>query len=288
MTVEQKPVRLAALRTLLDDPSPVVRSAVRDELNRMGQDGVAFLQSVVRSGDPVLRGVAGNLLSEIGGEDAVLRFREFIASFQYELETGSLILARAGMGDIDINASRAFLDEVAACCQSRLLGVVSPVEQCKVLNRVIFHEYEFGGDKANFYDPANSYLPMVIERRLGLPITLAILYLLIAERCDIQLEPVGVPGKFMVGCFADEEPFYIDVFEKGAFREQSDIHALLRSHDIPYDVSYYMPTPVGEVLCRCCRNLIVAYDRSGDENRRDLFRSFVDSFEEAYRRHAES
>lgn len=254
----------------------------------MEREGVDFLRTVARGKDPKLRPIASKLLGDIGGKDAIHQFEDFIDSFQYELETGALMLARAGAVDFDLNQCRRFLDEVAFRCRELMLDPGSPAEQCKVLNRVIFHEYGFSGDADSFYDPANSFLPLVIERRRGLPITLSILYLLIADRCGLQLEPVGVPGKFMVGCFLEDEPFYIDVYEGGVFREQHDIHTMLRSHAIPYDDSYFMPTPVGEILCRCCRNLIVAYDRLGNSSGRDLFRSFVDSFEDAYRRHAES
>ncbi len=288
MSSHTNQTRQAALRSLLDDPSPTVRAAVRTELVRMERQGIDFLRAVAKQKADPLALIATRLLDEIGGKDSVLQFEDFIDSFQYELETGALMLARAGLQDCDITVCRRFLDEVAFRCRELIIEPSSPSEQCKVLNRVIFHEYGFSGAAENFYDPANSFLPLVLERRRGLPITLSIVYLLVADRCGIQLEPVGVPGRFMVGCFLEDEPFYIDVFEGGAFREQQDIHVMLRSHAIPYDDSYFMPTPVGEVLCRCCRNLIVAYERSENVQGRDLFRSFVDAFEDAYRRHAES
>lgn len=283
MTKNELNCRKASLTSLIDDPSPLVRTAVREECIRLGKAGLDLLRCLCEHEAPEIRLRAMQLLKEISAEDTVQQFERFIASHEYELETGALLLARTVDKEVNAGDCCAFLDEVALRCRELLILPTTAVEQCKVLNRVLFHEYGFRGDIENYYNPANSFLPEVIRRRKGLPITLAMVYLLVAERCGIQLEPVGIPGKFMVGCFLDDEPFYIDVFERGAFREREDIHFLLRSHNIDYEDAFFMPTPVGEVLCRCCRNLVAAYERSGEVAKRDLFRSFVDAFDHAYR-----
>lgn len=286
MTNHELSCRKASLTVLIDDPSPLVRAAVREECIRLGAAGQELLRSLCEHDDLAVRQQATHLLKEIVAEDTVQHFERFIASHQYELETGAILLARTVDKAVDAGNCCAFLDEVALRCRELLILPTTVWEQCKVLNRVLFHEYGFRGDNDNYYNPANSFLPDVIRRRKGLPITLAMIYLLVAERCGIQLEPVGVPGKFMVGCFQEDEPFYIDVFERGAFREKEDIHQLLRAHNIDYEDAFFMPTPVGEMLCRCCRNLVAAYERGGDTVKRDLFRSFVDAFDHAYRGNA--
>ena len=82
-----------------------------------------------------------------------------------------------------------------------------PLEICSVMNRVLFHEYGFRGAGKDFENPQNSFLHRVLERRKGLPITLSVIYILIARRLGFDLEPIGLPGRFMVGCFSDERPF---------------------------------------------------------------------------------
>ena len=90
----------------------------------------------------------------------------------------------------------------------------SSLEVCKILNRVIFHEFEFRGEKEDFYNPDNSFLGKVLDNRRGIPLTLSVVYLLVADRFGFQLEPVGFPVRFMLGCFEEEVPFYIDPFSE--------------------------------------------------------------------------
>src|SRR5690606_32768499 len=157
-----------------------------------------------------------------------------------------------------------------------------------IINRVLFHDFDFRGNVENYTDPDNSFLDQVLERRRGLPLSLSILYLLVAERLGITLEPIGLPGHFMVGCFVDNAPFFIDPFDGGMFRSPEEIFLFLRSHDISPTLADLAPTPVREVLCRCCRNLANHYESNGDAGHAALFDSFVAEFESTYTRHTTS
>ena len=79
-----------------------------------------------------------------------------------------------------------------------------------------------------FTKPVATEVLTETARRKGIPISLSILYLLVAHRLDLELEPVGLPGHFIVGCFTDGLPFFIDPFDRGVFREADEILALLR------------------------------------------------------------
>ena len=83
-----------------------------------------------------------------------------------------------------------------------------------------------------YTDPQNSLIDQVLGRRQGIPISLSIVYLLVASRVGLELEPVGLPGHFLVGCYRDRPPFFIDPFEQGAFRTRDEIYALLRARQI--------------------------------------------------------
>lgn len=276
--------RRQALLTLLDDPSPLVRRAVREELLRSGNAAVKFLRRARNEFDGDIRIQADLLLRELFGEDSQNVFRNFIRSTNYELETGMLLLERAVDETVVALTYRQFLDEVSDRCRELLPGAGTAWEKCRTINRVIFGEYGFIGDVEYFYDPQNSLLSKVIERRRGLPLSLSVLYLLVAERCGLQLEPVAMPGRFMVGCFLDKEPFYIDPFEGGVFRDETEIHAMLRAHKIEPDPAYMAPCPVGEVLLRCCRNLVRQFRRYGNEENAGMFADFVAEFEAVYSR----
>ncbi|MBI5689726.1 MAG: hypothetical protein HZC55_06475 [Verrucomicrobia bacterium] len=160
-------------------------------------------------------------------------------------------------------------------------------EKCRVLNRVLFHEWGFHGNVEHYTDPRNSFLDQVLERRTGIPLSLCIVYLLVAGRAGLELEPVGLPGHFLVGCFSDHLPFFVDPFERGVFRDAAEIFELLRANQVAPKLSDLAPTPVREVLCRSCRNLVNHYSAGREIERARLFASFVEEFEATHAREAQ-
>jgi len=292
MHVETKKLSEAqreALSSLLDDSSPAVRRALLLEFERLGQEGVTFLQGVARGHHRVLGWHANWFLSELKFTDPVAEFRGFIRSLNYELETGALLLSRTVFPDVDIGACCAILDEIAGRCHELIVEPSTPRDKCRVLNRVIFHEFGFRGNIEQYGDPLNCFLDQVLQRRKGIPISLCLVYQLVAQRLGLQLEPVSLPGHgFLIGCYLDETPFFIDPFENGLFRSADEVFLLLRESKIVPKVSDLAPTPVREVLCRCCRHLADHYHAAGSADLATLFTSFVEEFEATYERHAQS
>lgn len=187
MPVPLSEERRSALLKLLDDDSTVVRQALLEELGRTGAEGVEFLRSLCDGGNRLLAGHAREFLELMGQHDTLAGFSRFIESFQYELETGCLLLDRTVDPDLDTGAVCSFIDAMAARCREIMVLPSTPLERCRVLNRVIFHEFGFRGDMESFYDPDNSFLSRVIARRKGIPLTLSILYLLVGQRCNLNL-----------------------------------------------------------------------------------------------------
>jgi len=284
MSIPKK--RSVALLGLLDDPNPAVREALIAEFHRWQDAGLELLRAVVKDGDPCLASHAQEILRELSDADPIKAFLDFIRSYSYELETGSLMLSKTLGEKVDVGACCMFLEEMADRCKELLMEGNSTYEDCRVLNRVFFHEYGFVGDVENFYNPENTFMHTVIERRRGIPISLCIIYLLVAYRCGIQLEPVGLPGRFMLGCYSESEPFFIDVYERGIFRTIEDIEIMLERNDIELDPGYLTPMPVGDVLMRCCRNLVTQFNEMNDNERAQIFAGFLDEFEKAYQRRA--
>jgi regulator of sirC expression with transglutaminase-like and TPR domain len=288
MTTEALPPATAeALLRLLDDTAPQVREALLEEFQRLGAPGLELLRQTAESGEPALAVHARRWLRELGGEDTVATFMEFARSFQYELETGLLLLERTVFPSLGAAETHGFLDAAATRCRQLLLTPATAREKCRVVSRVLFHEFGFRGDAENYHDPRNSFLHLVIRRRRGIPLTLCALYILVGQRCGIELEPIGLPGRFLVGCFLDDEPFFIDAYERGVFRGEEDLREHFRRLEMPFEPAALMPVPVGEVLARCCRNLVNQYTAARDHAKAKLFAEFVHEFELAYRRHAE-
>lgn len=277
--------RREAFLGLLDDQTAPVRKALIAHFAELGQPAIQFLQEVAHSSNRVLARHALWFLEEIKFTDPVAEFRGFIRSLNYELETGALLLSRTVSPELDAGACCATLDQIASRCRELISLPATTREQCRVINRVLFHEWGFHGNVENYTDPLNSLLDQVLTRRKGIPLTLSTVYLLIAGRLGLDLEPVGLPGHFIVGCFTEKKPFFIDPFDRGIFLETDEVFALLRANKIVPKSTDLMPTPVREVLCRNCRNLVNHYKAGGDDDHAKLFASFVEEFDATYERH---
>lgn len=271
---------------LLDDRSLNVRNGLTEVFRDHGEAAVSFLNKLIDQNSPDLAPHAKFFLRELGEINTVSDFREFITSMNYELETGSLLLERTVHTDRKVEDYQNLLNEMAERAKELIVENATPLQICQTLNRVIFHEYEFRGAVEDFYNPQNSFLGEVLERRRGIPLTLSLIYQLVAQRCGFQLEPIGFPIRFMVGCFEASEPFFIDPFSNGTILTRMDIEIFLQENDIYPEDSFFQPTPVGEILCRCCRNLAHQYDLADQSELSDRFSSFVDEFERVYREHS--
>jgi len=275
-----------AFLSLLDDTSPKVRRALLARFTELGALSAPFLQAVSRGSNRVLARHALFFLEELQFSDPVSEFRGYIRSLSYELESGALLLARTATPQLNVGDCCRQLDEIASRCRELIVDPSSAREKCRIINRVLFHEWGFHGNVENYTDPRNSFLDQVLERRTGIPLSLCVVYLLVAERLGLNLEPVGLPGHFIVGCFTDELPFFIDAFDRGVFRDADEIFELLRANNIKPKATDLAPTPVREVLCRSCRNLVNHYTAAGEPERAKLFARFVEEFETTHAKHA--
>lgn len=276
----------AALLDLLDDASPAVRGPLLEHFARLGPVGRDLLRETADGTNRHLAWHARAFLEHLHYDNPSEEFRTFIASLRYELETGALLLARTVRPNLDAAACCTELDRIAARCRELIVEPASAREQCRSINRVLFHECGFRGNTERYNDPDNSFLDQVLARRRGLPISLSIVYLLVARRLGLELEPIGLPGHFMVASFVDDTPFFIDPFDGGLFYSPAEVMVFLRARSHHPTLADLAPTPVREVLCRCCRNLGQHYDQHGDTARSALFESFVLAFEETHTRNS--
>ena len=200
------------------------------------------------------------------------------------------MLARTVNPQLDVAECRAEIDEMAARCRELISEPSSNREKCRIINRVLFHEWGFRGNVEQYTDPLNSFIDKVLTRRKGIPISLSVLYLLVGERLGLPLEPVGLPGHFVVGCYADEAPFFIDPFDQGLFRDADEVFALLRSNHVAPKLlrpgPHHGPRGCYGRSCRNPREPLLG----GEAHlaRAQIFSEFADEFEATHERYLQS
>jgi regulator of sirC expression with transglutaminase-like and TPR domain len=180
---------------------------------------------------------------------------------EVDLAEGALVIAAHEYGGLDIRAYLARMDEMAAALRSRLRQDMGATERILALNRFLFNELGFGGNVADYYDPRNSYLNEVLDRRLGIPITLSLVYLEIGRRIGLALHGVSFPGHFLVRCTVRDGLVVLDPYGRGASLSLDDLQQRLRAlrggAEATPEVTRRMLAVAGrkEILARMLRNL---------------------------------
>lgn len=280
LTVERK----TAFSNLLDDPNPFVRSQLLKEFIRLGATGRSFLEELINGENRIIGGHAHRILEELRNANPNEEFKAFIQSLNYELETGMIHICRVAYPDLAPELICTHLDAIADRCRELLIKPSSPRERCVIINRVLFHELGFRGNSDDYGNPENSFLNRVFETKKGLPLTLSAIYILVGQRIGADLDPISYPGHFLVGSFEDDLPFYIDPFHRGRFITPNQLLDKSGGFVPLSEITYLTPSPIREVLIRCCRNVTNHFANKGEDTLAQLFLSFVQEFDKAYQK----
>lgn len=173
---------------------------------------------------------------------------------QIDIAYAALQFAREVYPDIKVNTYLNRLDDMARAARSRL-SCHSPVT---ALNDLLFDELGFRGNADDYFDPRNSYLNQVLDRRTGIPITLSVVYLELARRLDLPMVGIGLPGHFIVRYDGDAEPIYLDPFNGGITMNIDDCRqrvADISDGRLPFRASFLKPVSPRQILMRMLRNL---------------------------------
>jgi len=198
------------------------------------------------------------------------RFAELVTREQFGLAEACLLLAQDEYPGIDVAGALARLDAIAATVRGRLPADAAAEERVASLNQHLFAELGFRGNQAAYYDPRNSYLNEVLERRTGIPITLAIVYLEVGRRIGLAAAGVSFPGHFLVRArLARGRTLILDPFAAGAPCPERELRARLgrvlpaaeaRAADLE---RYLEPASAREIVARVLRNLKAIYLKGG-------------------------
>ena len=200
--------------------------------------------------------------------EARRRFAAYIARppEDFRLAEGALLVALEAYPDLDVDAYRRRLDGMAETISARLGLELEPRRIVSHINACLFKEQGFRGNRRDYYDTRNSFLNEVLDRKVGIPITLSIIYLDIGRRVGLPINGVGLPGHFVVQYGAHPEPFYIDPFHGGKLLSEQDCAARvaqIHGQDLPWQESYLDAVSDLHILARVLNNLKVIYVRKG-------------------------
>ncbi|MCM3878714.1 MAG: transglutaminase-like domain-containing protein [Vicinamibacterales bacterium] len=210
-------------------------------------------------------------------KDALIQeFSRLAASPERDLASPALVIARLECPLLDPAPYLAQLDAMGAAARERLLasGCLQDARKSEsavdVLNAYLFEEEGFTGNRDRYEDPSNSFLNEVLDRRTGIPITLALVYMEVARRAGIHVEGINFPGHFLMRYpphrneGSTTTDLILDPFHRGARLTEHDCRRLFERHvgeSAPFDNELLAPATKPQMLTRILLNLKRIYVR---------------------------
>jgi len=252
-----------ALVSLLADEDPSVYRTVRERILAYGPPAAEWLRPHITSNDPALRRRARQIVLHFDRQAADDHFLAFCLRHgqEFDLEQGAWLFALTQYPRINAEAYQAVLDGYASELRGRLGSTAEPEEILTVMSQYLCGELGFAGNDADYYDPENSYLNCVLDRRTGNPINLCLVYVLLARRLRLPMAGIGLPGHFLCRYQSTAAEVYLDPFNRGKFLTKADCVQYLVNANFSLRDDYLAPVSSRQWLLRICSNLHQIYQR---------------------------
>jgi regulator of sirC expression with transglutaminase-like and TPR domain len=190
------------------------------------------------------------------------------------LDRGALLLARAEYPELDHARYLSEFDRLSGMARRRLPASRDPVSIMEILNALLFQEEGYRGNEEDYYDPRNSYINDVMDRKLGIPISLSVIYLEVARRLSFPLMGVSFPGHFLIRHRGEDRDLFLDPFHSGE---------ILLSRELPDRLAGLFGKQAAEEILRKNRNRIPdAF--VAEATRRDILIRMLTNLREIYLR----
>ncbi len=192
------------------------------------------------------------------------RFRLLVSGDESQLDLGeaALLIAAERYPLLDVSLYLERLDRIADRLDDPIKMTADPDEKVAALNQLLFEELGFQGNAGNYYDLRNSFLNDVIDRRTGIPITLAIVYMEVARRIGLEVKGVGMPYHFLTRFDGDGGTIFIDVFHSGCLLTEPECLTMLsdlgKGQLIP-EPRHLAAVSKKQILTRVLANLLSLY-----------------------------
>jgi regulator of sirC expression with transglutaminase-like and TPR domain len=184
-----------------------------------------------------------------------------------DLARAALLIASEAYPGLDILRYVAKLEVMAAAVRPTVTTTDDPTLKIESLNAYLFEERGFRGNAEDYYDPRNSFLNDVVDRRLGIPITLSIIYMEVGRRVGMPLQGVGMPGHFIMKYADPGGDIYIDPFNKGRMLSRQACEELIQQlygEPVPFQEAFLAPVSKKQILARMLMNLKAIYVHTKD------------------------
>ncbi len=274
---------IESLVSLLEDPDPYVKRQVKSRLYELGERAVPLLdQQKSRSTDKEERELINEIIQWItygSLEEDFLDVLENGIDKLKQLEKAVFILARFENATLREEEYRRKLDRFASMIEDDLRYELEDSKKMHLLLDFVFDELNFTGSTVDYYNPDNSYLNRVIDRRQGLPISLGLIVLFLARRLDLPFYGVNMPIHFMLKYRGEKDELLIDPFDRGKVVTYNQCYFFLKQNGVEPKSEHFESSSEHQILARCIRNLIQSYSRLDKQEKVEQLKNMLNTVE---------
>jgi regulator of sirC expression with transglutaminase-like and TPR domain len=252
--------QIDALLRLLRDDDPATLNLLKGQLATRGVSALPEMRALLAADDPVVARHVRDVIAQIESDEADASFGKFCASFgrDGDLEEAAWRLAAVFMPGEDFASQRALLDAWGAEVARRLVGVESELDRIETLVEFLGDDVGLRGNAEDYDNINNSLLPEVIDTRLGIPITLSLVYIVVGRRAGIPVSGAGLPGHFLIRYGQN----FFDPFHGGARVGLDECRARVAQHGLKLSASTLQPFPAPQFLARMLNNIHTVAEES--------------------------
>ena len=275
---------IQALLQLLDDPNHEVNQTVTTRILEQGPMILPDLEAAWEgSMDPMHQDRIINLIQEIQTKYNHHQLQKWVETGHNDLLNGVFLISRYQYPDLEMKELEISFDRIIKDVWLELNNNLTALEKVRILNHIIYDVHGFTKNTKNFYSPQNSFINQVLETGKGNPISLAVVYTIIAQRLNLPIFGVNLPKNFILAYrdqlvagmafdqVAEDILFYINPYNRGAVLGRREIEYFLKQQKIEPQESHFQPCSNLEIMVRILQNLINAYHKSGYREKANLY-----------------
>lgn len=282
---------MLALISLLDDPSDEIFSTVEGELLKEEVDIVPDLEKAWESTyDSTYQRRLENLIHTLQFKDVKGRLRQWLAAPE-DLLYGAWLVARYQYPGLRYEELDLKINQLRKDVWLELNDHLTALEKVRVINHILFDVHGFGRNTTNFMAAQNSLICDVLDTRKGNPISLSVIYSVVAQRLGLPVYGVNLPKNFILA-YLDEGGdlvsgnkgeeisilFYLNPINKGAVLGRKEIEFFVKQQKLEPNPSYYLPCSNKDIVQRMLNNLVFAFESSNQPEKVEEIRELLSLF----------
>lgn len=255
---------LKALVSLLDDTDTEVVQHVENKIMSLGTHIIPYLEFEWESSfNPVLQKRIEELVHTLQFELLKEKLADWRDKEGEDLLEGMWLINTYQYPDLEYDDLKKDLEQIYYEAWLEFKSEIHPVDQVKILNSVLFGKLKFGANTKNFHSPGNSMLSVVLQTKKGNPVSLCVIYILVAQKLKLPIYGVNLPNLFVLTYKQDDNQFYINAFNRGLVFTRKEVDEYIGNLNLSPNDIYYEPCENIDIVCRVLRGLINSHEKLG-------------------------